>query len=239
MNRKSVCALTETMINLVNDLRKKLEFARYSEFLKQLKGLLDQNKNDELIKHLGDSLLQGATSSDFRNKILRQLCDCLSIARFADEKDLYAHVLEIDSWHHGTYWAHDAIMYFRGISDNYVIDESRIKVALTVPNSETSIIPTLEVALVKSPVNSAAKIFPSAKTMSFLEVASETAESFTLGLDYAVEFLKLKEIRGYNLRWKLSAKKGQNFPKIAGESFAAAFSLLCVRLLQSNFLQEE
>ncbi len=239
MNRKPVCVLTETMINSVNDLRKKLEFARYSEFLEQLKDLLDQNKNDGLIKHLGNSLLQGATSSDFRKEIVRQLCDCLSIARFADEKDLYAHVLEIDSWHHGTYWAHDAIMYFRGVHDNCVIDESRINVVEFDPNSNAGKIDALEVALVKSPDNSAAKIFPCAETMSFVEVASETAESFTLGLDYAVEFLKLKEIRGYNLRWKLSAKKGQKFPKIAGESFAAAFSLLCVRLLQSNFLQEE
>lgn len=227
---------TETMVSLVKDLREKLGYAMYSEFLKQLKSLLDQNKNDELIKHLGDFLVQGALSLDFRYTIARQLCDCLSIARFADEKDLYAHVLEIDSWHHGTYWAHDAIMYFRGVLDNDVIDQSRIKVAVTDPNSNTSKIATLEVALVKSPDNSAAKIFPSAKTMSFVEVDSETAKSFTLGLGYALEFLQLNEIRGHNLRWKLSAKDGLEFKKIAGESFAAAFSLLCVRLLQSNFL---
>lgn len=231
---------SEILMDLVNDLREELEYAKYSEFLEHLKSLLNQNKYDEVINHLNDSLVQGAESLDFRYTVGYQLCDCLSIARIADDESIFTNIFKKNSWCHGSYWAHDAVMYFKGIRhEDHVIDRSEIKVVVADPNSNKSRIAKLVVELVKSLVNDAPYVFASAETMSFVEVGAETTKSFNLGLDYAIEFLEPCDIKGLNLRWSVQAQDGLEIKKLAGESFAAAFSLLCVRLLQSYSLQEE
>lgn len=230
---------SEILMDLVNGLREELEYAKYSEFLEHLKSLLNQNKYDQVINHLSDSLVQGAKSLDFRYTVGRELCDCLSIATISDEENLITNIFKRNSWRHGPYWAHDAVMYFKGNQqEDRVVDRSEIKVVVADPLSKGSKIATLEVELVKGLNDCAMQVFPSAETMNFVEVGDETTKSFILGLDYAIEFLKLPKIKGFNLRWSVHLQDGLEIKKLTGGSFAAAFSLLCVRLLQSFPMQE-
>lgn len=230
---------SEILLNLVNSFRKDLDYAKYSDFLEHLKGLLNQDEYNEDIKILGNSLVAGAASLDFKYIVGKELCDCLTIAANSDDENLFSNINEHDTWCNGSYWAHDAVRYFKGIRhEDYVIDRTEIKVVVFDPDSNTSKIATLELELVKGLNNCAMQIFPSAEMMSFVEVGDETAESFIIGLDYAIEFLKPCEISGLNLRWSVRTQDGLQIKKLTGGSFAAAFSLLCVRLLQAYSCQE-